>query len=145
MEKKKLAKVMKMTERRNKNRGFKQLRVWQDSVELFVLVNKLLKPFPYELNKPKSNILDASHSISRNIAEYYCRKSPKEYLNFLNIALGSCGELNSGIISFNKLSVISNEDFESFDSLHFKTENELLKLAESIQKKIQNKDWDENY
>ena len=27
------------------------------------------------------------------------------------------------------------EDFEHFDSLHFNTENELLKLAESIQQK----------
>ena len=135
-----------MPDRRNKNRGFKQLRVWQDSVDLFVLVNKLLKPFPYELSKPKSNILDAAHSVSRNIAEGYCRKSPKEYLNFLNFALGSCGELNSGIISFQKLGIISDEDFESFDSLHYKSENELLKLAESIQKKIKDKDnWDVNY
>ncbi|MCD6179399.1 MAG: hypothetical protein J7K39_05795 [Bacteroidales bacterium] len=37
------------------------------------------------------------------------------------------------------------DDFEHFDSLHFKTENELLKLAESIQKKIKDKDWDQNY
>ncbi len=134
-----------MTERRNKNRGFKQLRVWQDSVELFVLSDKLLKKLPYDYNKPKTNILDAAHSITRNIAEGYCRRSPKEYLNFLNFALGSCGELNSGIISFQKLGFISDNDFESFDSFHFKTENELLKLAESIQKKIKNKDWDENY
>ncbi|PWI46434.1 four helix bundle protein, partial [Candidatus Heimdallarchaeota archaeon B3_Heim] len=41
---------------------------------------------------------DSSHSISRNIAEGYSRRSIKEYLNFLNIALGSSGEYHSCII-----------------------------------------------
>ncbi len=135
-----------MTVRKNKNRGFKQLRVWQDSVSLFVLVNKILKTFPYEINKPKMNTLDACHSIQRNISEGYCRRSPKEYLNFLNIALGSCGELNSSMISFHAAQYILESDFEEFDKLHYKTENELLKLAESIQKKIADKgSWDVNY
>jgi len=132
--------------RKNKNRGFKQLRVWKDSVDLFVLVNKLVKSFPYELNKSKINTLDACHSIQRNIAEGYCRRSPKEYLNFLNIALGSCGELNSSMISFRAADILSDNDFESFDVLHYKTENGLLKLAKSIQTKIKNNDnWDDRY
>lgn len=120
--------------KKNKNRGFKQLRIWQDSIYLFVLVNKLLKTFPYELNKSKSNTVDASHSIQRNISEGYCRRSPKEYLNFLNIALGSCGELNSSMISFHAANILSDDDYELFDDLHYKTENGLLKLAKSIQK-----------
>lgn len=135
-----------MTDRKNKNRGFKQLRVWQDAISLFILVNKMLKSFPYELNKPKMNTLDACHSIQRNISEGYCRRSAKEYLNFLNIALGSCGELNSSMISFQAAKYISDNNFEEFDKLHYKTENELLKLAESIQKKIKDKDiWNQNY
>ena len=133
-------------ERKNKNRGFKQLRVWQHSIELFVLVNKMLVPLPYELNKPKMNTLDACHSIQRNISEGYCRRSPKEYLNFLNYALGSSGELNSSMISFHKADYLTNEEIENFDTFHFKVENELLKLAESIQKKIKHKnDWDDSY
>ncbi len=134
-----------MQDRKNKNRGFKQLRVWHDAVNLFVLVNIILKKLPYELNKPKMNTLDACHSIQRNIAEGYCRRSPKEYLNFINISLGSSGELNSSMISFHSAKYIFDEDFEEFDKLHYKTENELLKLAESLQKKILNKDWDEHY
>ncbi len=77
-----------------------QLRVWEDAIALFVLVSKLLKSLPYELNKPKMNTLDACHSIQRNVAEGYCRRSAKEYLNFLNITLGSCGELNNFMITF---------------------------------------------
>jgi len=51
----------------------------------------MLSPFPFELKKVASNSIDAAHSISRNIAKGYCRRSLKEYLNHLNIALGSCG------------------------------------------------------
>jgi hypothetical protein len=46
----------------------------------------------YGLRKVAENSIDAAHSISRNIAEGYCRRSLKEYLNHLNFALGSCGE-----------------------------------------------------
>ena len=58
-------------ERKNINRGFKQLRVWNDAVELYILSCKILTKFPYELKKTAANCIDASHSINRNIAEGY--------------------------------------------------------------------------
>lgn len=127
--------------RKNINRGYTKLRVWEDSVLLFKLVYKTNKNFPYELSKSRNNILDAAHSISRNIAEGYCRKNLKEYLNFLNIALGSCGELLSGIISFKAIEQIDEINFEILDELHFKVENELLGLIKSLQKKQNDGDW----
>ena len=41
-----------------------------------------------------ANSIDAVHSISRNIAKGYCQRSLKEYLNYLNIALGFCCEFH---------------------------------------------------
>lgn len=38
---------------------------------------------------------DSAVSISSNIAEGFERRSRKEYLNFLNIAKGSAGEVRS--------------------------------------------------
>lgn len=87
-------------DRRNVNRGFKQLRVWQDAVALYVLAGRVLSGFPFELRKTAANAIDAAHSISRNIAEGYCRRGLREYLNYLNIALGSCGEFHSCYMSF---------------------------------------------
>ena len=87
-------------ERININRGYKKLRVWQDAISLYVLACKIFINFPFELKKVSSNAIDAAHSISRNIAEGYCRRSFKEYLNHLNIALGSCGEFHSCYESF---------------------------------------------
>lgn len=131
--------------RKNINRGYTKLRVWEDSVSLFKLVYKTNKNFPYELSKSRNNILDAAHSISRNIAEGYCRKNLKEYLNFLNIALGSCGELFSGIISFKEIELIDESNFEILDELHFKVENELLGLIKSLQKKQNAGDWNDTF
>ena len=79
-------------ERKNINRGFKKLRVWQDAISLYVLACKILTNFPFELKKVGANSINAAHSISRNISEGYCRRGLKEYLNHLNIAPGSCGE-----------------------------------------------------
>jgi len=130
-------------DRRNINRGFKKLRVWQDAVELYGLAYQIFSKFPYDLNKTKSNCIDAVHSINRNIAEGYCRKSIKEYLNYLNYALGSCGEFHSCYFSFHKAAQISDEDFEKLDVLDYKVENELLSLLKSLQKKFVDKDWND--
>ncbi|NOY37997.1 MAG: four helix bundle protein [Chlorobi bacterium] len=132
-------------ERKNINRGFKQLRVWNNAIELYILTCKILSGFPYELKKTVSNCIDACHSISRNIAEGYSRRSIKEYLNHLNIALGSSGEYYSSIFSFYKAKQSSPEDFEQLDKLHYQTENELLQLIKSLQKKKKNNDWQDAF
>ncbi len=132
-------------ERKNINRGFKQLRVWNDSIELYILTCELLSNFPFELKKTVANCIDASHSISRNIAEGYSRRSIKEYINFLNMALGSSGEYHSSIYSFYKANQITKEEFEKMDKLHYKTENELIQLIKSLQKKMKEGNWDDTF
>ena len=132
-------------ERRNINRGFKKLRVWQDAVSLYVLTWKTFSNCPFELKKTASNTIDAAHSISRNIAEGYCRRSLKEYLNHLNIALGSCGEFHSCYESFKQAGQITSAEYDELENLHYKVENELLKLIESLQKKRKDNDWQETF
>ena len=117
--------------RKNINRGFKRLRVWQDSIDLYDLSFKIFSKFPFELKKVASNSIDAAHSISRNISEGYCRRSLKEYLNYLNYSLGSCGEFHSCYESFKKADQITDEEYEQIDQIHYKVENGLLKLIES--------------
>ena len=134
-----------MHERRNINRGYRKLNVWKDAVSLYVLVCKVLKGFPFELKKPVANAIDASMSIQRNIAEGYCRKSIKEYLNFLNYSLASSGELFTSFHSFKEAEQITETEFEDFDRLHFKTENQLLKLIESLQKKKRDGNWEDTF
>ena len=132
-------------ERKNINRGFKKLRVWQNAVSLYILASKLFTNFPFELKKVASNSIDAAHSISRNISEGYCRRSLKEYLNHLNYALGSYGEFHSSYESFKQAGQISDDEYEQLDTLHYKVENELLKLIESLQRKQKDKDWEDTF
>ncbi len=132
-------------ERRNINRGFKKLRVWQDAVSLYVLSCRTLEDFPFDLKKVVANALDAAHSISRNISEGYCRRSLREYLNYLNIALGSCGEFHSCYESFKRAGQISDKQYEELDQVHYKVENGLISLVKSLQKKLRNGEWEETF
>jgi four helix bundle protein len=132
-------------ERKNINRGFKKLRVWQDAVSLYILASELFSKFPYAHRRVAANVIDAAHSISRNIAEGYCRRSIKEYMNHLNIALGSCGEFHSCYDSFKQADQITDEEYEKLDDLHYKVENELIKLIKSLQKKQKDGDWAETF
>jgi len=132
-------------DRKNINRGFRKLRVWQDSVALYVLACKIFTNFPFEIKKIASNSIDAAHSISRNIAEGYCRRGLKEYLNHLNIALGSCGEFHSCYVSCHRADQIAVDEFEQLDELHYKVENQLIKLIESLQKKQEDEQWEDNF
>jgi four helix bundle protein len=131
--------------RKNINRGFKKLRVWQNAVSLYVLACNIFVKFPFELKKVGANAIDAAHSISRNIAEGYCRRSLKEYLNHLNYTLGSCGEFHSCYESFKQADQITGDEYEQLDKLHYKVENELLKLIESLQKKQKDQVWEDNF
>ena len=132
-------------QRKNINRGFKKLRVWQDAISLYILACKIFTDFPFELKKVASNSIDAAHSISRNISEGYCRRSLKEYLNYLNYALGSCGEFHSCYVSFKQAGQISNDNYEQLDELHYKVENGLLRLIESLQRKQKEDVWEEDF
>jgi four helix bundle protein len=129
------------TMRRNKNRGYQKLRVWEDAIQFYTLGCPVFRAFPYDLKRVASQAIASSDSVHRNIAEGYCRRSIKEYLNFLNIALGSLGESVSGLHAYRKAGQISEEDFERLDSLAYKLENELLKLVESLERKKLAGDW----
>jgi four helix bundle protein len=83
----------------------------------------------------------SADSIHRNIAEGYCLRSVREYLQYLNFALGSLGESVSGLIAYHKAQQISAADFENLNALAFKLENGLLKLVESLERKEMHGDW----
>ena len=134
-----------MTDRRNINRGYMKLIVWQDAREYYVLTCKAFRDFPFELKKVASQQISSVDSILRNVAEGYCRRSLKEYLQFLNVALGSAGESVSGIHVYQAAGQISAEQFEAMDVLVFKLENGLKRLIESLQEKQQAGGWQDSF
>jgi four helix bundle protein len=75
---------------------YRDLIVWQKSYALTLDIYKATKPFPKsESYGLTSQLRRASVSIPANIAEGNCRHSRGDYLQFLSIARGSAGELDT--------------------------------------------------
>jgi four helix bundle protein len=125
----------------DKNRGYQQLRVWQDAIEFYKLNSDIFCRVPYELKRIASQAIASSDSVHRNIAEGYCRRSIKEYLNFLNIALGSLGESVSGLYAYRAAKQISEDDFKVLNELAYKLENGMLRLVQSLERKRFDSEW----
>ncbi len=132
---------MSVGERRNKNRGYQQLRVWQDALELYRVACEAFRDFPFILAKVASQNIASADSVHRNIAEGYCNRSIKEYLRHLYIALGSLGETVSGLRACFEAGQISEVAFDKCDELAFKLENGLLKLVASLENKRDSGTW----
>ena len=133
------------TRRRNVNRGYMKLEVWNEAVDQFKWLCDLLQEIGPVDFKLRSQILNCAQSISANIAEGYCRRSIKEYLQFLNIALGSSGELMARMIGFKTIGAVSDRSFEEFDIQHYSIENKLLALTKSLQAKKREGSWIEEF
>lgn len=130
---------------RNINRGCRKLIVWQDAIDCYVITSRMFRPFPYELKRVASNQIAAIDSVHRNIAEGYGRRSIKEYLHFLNIALASAGESVSDLHAYLKAGQISKAVFDNADAIAYKLENGLKRLIESLEKKRDLGDWDDSF
>jgi four helix bundle protein len=127
--------------RKNRNRGYQKLSVWNDAVEYYRETCKVFRKFPYELMRVASQFIASSDSIHRNISEGYCRRTINDYLRFLYIALGSLGESVSGLHAYRNANQITEDEFELLDTLAYKLENGLLKLVESLEDKRDRGEW----
>ena len=84
--------------------SYKELIVWQKSIELVKLIYELTALFPKsEQFGITLQLRRAVVSIPSNIAEGYARRSHKEYLQFYSIAYGSALEIETQLIISKKL------------------------------------------
>ena len=122
---------MEYTKRRNLNRGYMKLDVWQRGMDLFEMVFRLavaVSDF-----KLKSQFTDAAQSVSTNVAEGYGRRSLPEYLQFLYTAKGSLAEAFTRGCGLWRIHLMPDNGFEEFDKLRYEVENKLLHLIHSLE------------
>ena len=97
----------------NKLKSYKDLVVWQKSMDLVVEVYALVKKLPKEETYALSDQMRRSVvSIPSNIAEGYTRNSTVEYLRFLSIANGSRTELETQLIICTRIQYLTEKDTE---------------------------------
>ncbi len=93
---------------------FHNLKVWQRSHQLVLLVYKATAKFPKdELYGLTSQIRRAAVSIPANIAEGCVRGGDQEFSRFLYIAQGSASELDYHLLLSRDLDYISPSDYQS--------------------------------
>lgn len=114
-------------------KGYKDLIVWQKSMDIVVEVYKLIKYLPKEETYALSDqIRRAAVSIPSNIAEGYMRGFKKEYVYFLSIASGSCAELETQLEISCRLGFFMEEKLEKVKNLL----EEVGKMLTSIRKSL---------
>ncbi len=95
-------------------KSYKELFVWQKSIELVEKIYNLTSKLPKEeIYGLSSQMRRSAVSIPSNMAEGYARKNKKEFVQFLRISYGSGAELETQIISKNLYKNINYEDTES--------------------------------
>ncbi|MBW3671571.1 MAG: four helix bundle protein [Acidobacteria bacterium] len=91
-------------------RSYRDLVVWQRSVDLVPMIYELLRAFPkHEIYGLTDQIRRSSISIAANIAEGQGRQHPKEFLQHLSIARGSLAELHTLLIIAERLRYLETE------------------------------------
>lgn len=110
--------------------NYKDLLVWQKSIDCTIYVYSILKSFPKEeIYSLTSQIKRSLISIPSNIAEGAGRNSKKEFNQFLSIALASSFELETQLIIALKLNYIEND--ECLKELNH-IQNMIAKLKKSL-------------
>lgn len=91
-------------------RNFEDLEVWRRSLDLSIEIYRLLAGCKtYSL---KDQLERSALSVPSNIAEGQERDSPKEFVRFLRIAKGSCGEMRTQLYVARKLGLIPEDRIE---------------------------------
>ena len=114
-------------------KSYKDLIVWQKSIDLVILIYELTKLLPEdEKFGLSSQMRRAAISIPSNIAEGQQRKSSKDFMHFLSIARGSKGELQTQLYISYKLNLLSKQQVEPSMALLSEIGKMISKLMASL-------------
>lgn len=93
---------------------FKNLKVWQTSMEIAEAIYSITRDFPNEERFAlQLQIRRCAVSIASNIAEGAGRESQKEFKQFLSIAMGSSYELETQLLLAVRFEFILQEKADS--------------------------------
>ena len=119
-----------------KIKSYRDLVVWQKSMELVTDVYEITKGFPKEeIYALTSQIRRSAVSVPSNIAEGYGRNSTQDYIRFLQIACGSLYELQTQLEIGVKISYAAESEVKGVISLSTEVERMLVTLIKKLSNK----------
>ncbi len=119
----------------------KDLRVWQQSIDMVTSIYMVTKSFPKEeLFGLVSQIRRAAVSVPSNIAEGYARGTDREKLHFLRISSGSMSEVETQLLLSLKLGYIGQESYDVLSEAVASVWKQLNALISSVKKKLSPKE-----
>jgi len=114
---------------------FEDLIVWQKARDLAVAIYQLTKQQPFVKDHGfKDQIQRAAVSVSSNIAEGFERNSNKEFINFLFIAKGSCGEVRSQLRIAVSIGYVKEADISDLLAASIETSKLLTSFIRSLRR-----------
>ena len=117
-------------------RGYRRLKVYQLAQDLAAEVIRLTSKYPKsEQFGAVSQSRNAAISIVSNIAEGYRRCSRREFIRFLKIAYGSCGELDAQMSVASKAGWIEPEEYNRISETIDTVSRWTWRLMDSLAKK----------
>ena len=112
---------------------FRTLRVWEKSHRLTLQIYSCSKAFPRdEIYGLTSQMRRASASIGMNIAEGCCRKGSAEMARFLQIAMGSAGELEYQLLLAHDLDYLKDGQYETLKTQAVEVKRMLSSLMQRV-------------
>ena len=119
----------------------KDLRVWQQSIEMVTSIYLMTKAFPKdELFGLVSQMRRAAVSVPSNIAEGYARGSEREKLHFLHISSGSMSEIETQLLLSLNLGYVTQETFDELSEKITSLWKQLNALISSLKKRLSPQD-----
>lgn len=116
--------------------SFKELIVWQRSIELTMEIYRLTKSFPREeMFGLTSQLRRAAVSIPSNIAEGQSRESTGEFIQFLGIACGSNAEVYTQLVIARGLQLGDEASIARCESLCAETGKMLNSVLKTLKPK----------
>jgi|SRR5213594_1547910 len=98
--------------------SYERLAAWERSHELVLAVYRLTQSFPkHELYGLTSQMRRAAYSVAANIAEGSAKRGPREFVRYLDIAIGSLVELSYGARLARDLGFLASQDWEELVAL----------------------------
>ncbi len=95
---------------------FERLAAWRAAHALALAIYRATENFPKsETFGLISQLRRAAYSVAANIAEGYAKKGPAEFRRFLDISIGSLGEIGYALILSRDLGLLSQVEWQELD------------------------------